>query len=98
VKDSLGFYAFDLLREVPEVCSLCRCAAPVFRYQSHRSNPDGETQEVAGFCCAACAARLLRKLESTENREWQREREAMDAEGVTVSDLQVVPEGKAADK
>ena len=89
MKDSISFYAFDLLREVPEVCNLCVSAAPVLRYKVHSCAPDGEPQETQGFCCAECASRLLRKLESTEIREWKQEKAALEAEGVAVSDFAV---------
>jgi len=52
VKDSVSFYAFDLLREVPGVCNECASAAPVLRYEVHTCAPDGEPQETRGFCCA----------------------------------------------
>jgi len=89
VKDSVSFYAFDLLREVPAVCDVCASAAPVLRYKVHRCAPDGEPQETRGFCCAECASRLLRTLESTEIREWKEEKAALEAEGVAVSDFAV---------
>ena len=89
MKDSVSFYAFDLLREVPGVCNECASAAPVLRYEVHRCAPDGEPQETRGFCCAECASRLLRKLESTEIREWEEEKAALEAEGGAVSDFAV---------
>jgi len=87
VKDSISFYAFDLLREVPEVCNVCASAPPVLRYNVHSCAPEGEPQETQGFCCAQCASRLLRKLESTEIREWKQEKAALEAEGAAVSDF-----------
>ena len=85
MKDSISFYAFDLLREVPGQCSVCICNRPVLRYKVRSCTPDGEPQETRGFCCAECATRLLRKLETTEAREWKQEKAALEAEGVEVS-------------
>jgi hypothetical protein len=89
MKDSVSFYAFDLLREVPRQCSVCICNRPVLRYKAVTSSPDGEPQETRGFCCAECAMRLLRKLETIEAREWKEEKKILEAEGVEVSDFAV---------
>jgi hypothetical protein len=89
MKDSISFYAFDLLREVPAQCSVCVCTRPVLRYKAVSSAPDGEPQETRGYCCAECATRLLRKLETTEAREWKEEKKILEAEGVEVSDFAV---------
>ena len=68
--DSLFFYGFDPLHEVPEVCTVYASHPPVFSFDYRGLDESGESQKTSGFCCAACAAMLLQRLERAESQEW----------------------------
>jgi hypothetical protein len=85
--DKLSLATFDpLLRDTPELCNLCAGKAPVFTYE-FRTEEQGEAKSSKGFCCAACAAALVKKLERVEAREWAEEEEALEVDDVDVSDF-----------
>ena len=85
--DSLFFAGFDPMHEVPEVCSLCSVHPPVFRYDYRALDDQGKAQKITGFCCPACAAELLRKLEQSESNEWAEEEAALEEDAFDVTDF-----------
>jgi len=97
--DSLFFAGFDPLHEVPEVCTVCSSQPPVFSFDYHTLGADGEPQAMKGFCCKACAAEFLKKLERVESLEWASEEAALAQDDFDVSEfrkhrLAVFPGGK----
>jgi hypothetical protein len=87
MSSSLSFFAFEPLREVPEVCSLCTASSPVLIYESQIYGEGGESKEARGFCCTRCAVELLKKLEGAESRQWTEEEAALQADNVDVGDF-----------
>jgi hypothetical protein len=85
--DTLFFAGFDPLHETPKVCTLCSSRPPVFQFDYRMLGKEGECQESKGFCCAACAADLLKKLETAESREWAEEEAALQADDLDVSEF-----------
>ncbi|HTR66185.1 MAG TPA: hypothetical protein VMH85_10455 [Terriglobales bacterium] len=85
--DSLFFAGFDPLHEVPEVCTLCSARPPVFSFDYRALAANGESQRTTGFCCTACAAALLRKLERAESGEWAEEEAALAQDDFDVSEF-----------
>ena len=99
--DTLFFASFEPLHEVPEVCSLCSSSSPVFRYDYRTVNERGEPSRTTGFCCAACASVLVRRLETAESRQWEEEESALENDAYDVSAfrkrrLATFPEHKAS--
>jgi len=87
MNSSLTFSTFEPLREVPEVCGVCRANAPVFAYDAHAYGAGGEAKDTEGFCCARCAVGLLKKLERVESRQWIEEETALQADDSDVGDF-----------
>jgi hypothetical protein len=85
---TLFFATFDPLRETPDVCTLCGSRPPVFNYEFHTEDENGELQSTTGFCCAGCATKRLRQLEATESREWAVEEAALAADDSDVTEFQ----------
>ena len=75
------------MHEVPEVCKVCGSKLPVFHYEWLPYSEDSEPHKTEGFCCADCAAELLKKLERGEAREWAEEEAALEADGFDVIDF-----------
>lgn len=85
--DKLSLTTFDpLLRDTPQLCSLCADKAPVFFYDL-RTEEQGETKSSKGFCCTACALALVKKLEHLEALEWAEEEEALEIDDMDVSEF-----------
>jgi len=87
MSSSLCFFTFDPLREVPEVCALCRSSSPVLMYESQIYKERGEAEDTKGFCCASCAVELVKKLEGAEFQQWTDEEAVLQAEDLDISDL-----------
>ena len=85
--DSLFFTGFDPLHEVPEVCNVCSLHPPVLSYDHRFWDENGDTQKTTGFCCASCAAELLKKLEQAESQEWAEEEAALESDAYDVTDF-----------
>jgi len=85
--DSLFFAGFDPLHDVPALCTVCSSRPPVFGFDYHARDAKGESQATKGFCCSACAAELLKKLENVESQEWASEEAALAQDDFDVSDL-----------
>ncbi|HUK26519.1 MAG TPA: hypothetical protein VLV49_18215 [Terriglobales bacterium] len=85
--DSLFFAGFDPLHEVPELCTVCSLRPPVFGFDYRALDENGESRKTTGFCCAACAAALLEKLERAESREWAEEEAALAKDDFDVTAL-----------
>lgn len=89
MNDSVFFATFDpLFVNAPEACNLCMTQPPAFSYEYCIDRDDGKRHYIKGYCCSACAAGLLRKLESTESREWAEEEAELESEHLDVTDLQ----------
>jgi transposase-like protein len=87
MSEKVSFSAFDPIRfDTPAFCDVCTSDIPVFRYEydSDRGTP----QSRQGFCCAACATKLLERLQRTESQVWADEAAILKAEGLDVSDLE----------
>ncbi|HEV2716742.1 MAG TPA: hypothetical protein VGU64_15880 [Terriglobales bacterium] len=82
MNNRLCFATFDPLHDVPSVCSVCASNPPVFRYEFCADEENTHAEYMKGFCCASCAAKLLRVLEHVESREWAEEQAALEAEGL----------------
>ena len=78
--DSLLFATFDPLRDAPETCSRCHANPPVFSYEVQADMPGAEPRTRIGFCCSACAAKLLLAMERAESRDWAQEEAALAAD------------------
>jgi len=87
VIDSLFFAGFDPLHEVPEVCTVCSEHAPVFSYDYRALDQNGEAQKTTGFCCLACATRLLERLERAESQEWEEEEVSLEKDAFDISEF-----------
>jgi len=85
--DTLFFAGFDPLHEVPEVCTVCASRPPVFSYDHHAFDSKGQPQRTTGFCCAPCAAVLLKKLERAESQEWAEEEAALESDDFDVTEF-----------
>jgi hypothetical protein len=85
--DSLFFTGFDPLHEVPEVCKVCSSHPPVLSYDYRSLDENGDTQKSTGFCCASCAAELLKKLEAAESQEWAEEEAALEDDAFDVTEF-----------
>jgi len=72
------FSTFDLLRDVPHVCGVCNANEPVFRYEFLDEGENTRAEYMKGFCCAACAVKLLEVLQHVETEEWAREQAALE--------------------
>lgn len=87
MRGSLHISTFDPMHEVPEVCKICGSNPPAFHYAWLPNSEDGGSQETEDFCCADCAAELLKKLERGEAGEWAEEEAALEADGFDVTDF-----------
>ena len=85
--DSLFFAGFDPLHEAPAVCTVCSLHPPVFNYDYHTLDPNGEPQRTTGFCCASCATQLLKRLERAESQEWAEEEASLEEDAFDVSEF-----------
>jgi len=89
MNDSVFFATFDpLYVNAPDGCSVCIAQPPIFSYEYCIEEESGERQYLKGFCCAACAAQLLKRLANTEAGEWEKEEEELEAENLDVTDFQ----------
>lgn len=89
MNDSIFFATFDpLYVNAPDGCALCITQPPIFSYEYCIEQESGERQYLKGFCCAACAANLLKKLATTEAGEWEREEAELEANELDVTDFQ----------
>jgi len=79
MRSSILFGSFELLRDAPEVCSVCQSNPPVFHFEFTTEDEKGDPYCIKGFCCEPCATRLLKTLECTESREWAEEEAALAA-------------------
>lgn len=85
--NSLHFTSFDPLRDAPELCGLCQVRPPVFHFEFNSDAYQKESFSSRGFCCEACATRLLKKLERTESQEWAEEEAALAAEDLDTDEF-----------
>jgi hypothetical protein len=85
--DSLFFAGFDPLHEVPEKCTLCATHPPVFTFDYRGLIGKGESQKTTGFCCVACAGRLLKTLARAESEEWAEEEAALAKDDFDVTEF-----------
>ena len=89
MNDSVFFATFDpLYFNAPDACTLCITLPPLFTYEYCIEQESGHRQYLKGFCCAKCAADLLRKLANTEAKEWEEEEAALEADDLDVTDFQ----------
>ncbi len=89
MNDSVFFATFDpLYVNAPEACSLCISHPPIFSYEYCIEEEDGQRQYLKGFCCAACAGDLLKRLATTEAKEWAQEEAVLEADDLDVTDFQ----------
>jgi hypothetical protein len=77
--DSIFFASFDPLQNTRCACSLCFSSLPRLNYEIRTEDENGDSQYAQGFCCPACAAMLLEKLEGSKSKE-RAEEEALEAE------------------
>ena len=85
--DSLFLAGFDPLHEVPENCTLCSSQPPIFSFDYRVLDENSKPQELKGFCCASCAAGLLKKLERAESQEWASEEAALAEDDFDVTEF-----------
>jgi len=85
--DTLFFASFDPLHDVPKLCILCSSHPPVFSYDYRALDRSGESRKTSGYCCARCAARLLKKLELAESQEWAEEEAALENDEFDITDF-----------
>jgi hypothetical protein len=84
----VAFSAFDPIRfDTPSGCDVCALTPPCIPLRVHHRRNRRE-QVRKGFCCGACSARLLEKLQLEESRVWAEEEASLKADDVDVSDLE----------
>jgi hypothetical protein len=89
MNDSLFFATFDpLYINAPETCNLCIAEPPAFTYEYCIEQHDGKRHYIKGYCCANCAAGLMKRLAGREAQEWAEEEAELQAEHADISDLQ----------
>jgi hypothetical protein len=89
MNDSLFFATFDpLYINAPETCNLCLAEAPAFTYEYCLERSDGRRKYIKGYCCADCAAGLMKRLAGREAEEWAREEAELQAQHLDVAELQ----------
>ena len=87
MSEKVSFSAFDPIRfDTPTYCDVCTSDVPVFRYEY--DTDEGVQQSRQGFCCGACAAKLLDRLQRAESQVWANEAAILKAEDVDVSALE----------
>ena len=87
MSEKVSFCAFDPIRfDTPTYCEVCTSDVPVFRYEY--DTDEGVQQSRQGFCCGACAAKLLDRLQRAESQVWANEAAILKAEDVDVSALE----------
>lgn len=89
MNDSVFFATFDpLYIDAPDGCSLCITQPPIFTYEYCTEEENGQREYLKGFCCAPCAANLLKNLASAEAGEWAKEEADLEADNLDVTDFQ----------
>ncbi len=87
MNDSISFATYNVLRETPSACTLCRQRPPVLYYETRVEEETREAKYTHGFCCASCAVELLGKLERAESLEWAEEQAALAEEDLLASEV-----------
>ena len=88
MSEKMTFSAFDPVRfDAPSHCDVCALKPPVFHYECSVDEAL-RTAPRRGFCCSACAWRLLEELQVEESRAWAQEEASLKAEGGDASDLE----------
>jgi hypothetical protein len=86
MSENLLFSAFDPIRvDAPNRCDVCASKAPVFRYECDIDAIVGHS--VSGFCCRACAGKMLDRLQRFESQTWAEEEASLQTEDIDISDL-----------
>jgi hypothetical protein len=70
----------------PAICALAE--APAFTYEYCLERSDGRRKYIKGYCCADCAAGLMKRLAGREAEEWAREEAELQAQHLDVAELQ----------
>ena len=89
INDGLYLATFDpSYVNAPETCNLCIAETPAFTYEYCIEQHDGKRHYIKGYCCANCAAGLMKRLAGREAEEWAEEEAELQAEHVDITDLQ----------
>lgn len=87
MNEKVSFSAFDPIRfDTPSHCDVCTSNVPIFRYEYDSDRGVQETHQ--GFCCGACATKLLDGLHRVESQVWADEAAILKAEGLDVSEFE----------
>jgi hypothetical protein len=82
------FSVFDPMRfDAPSDCDVCASNPALFHYESI-VDEGARLWPKRGFCCSACATRLLEKLQGVESQVWAAEEAALKADDIDVGDLE----------
>jgi hypothetical protein len=66
----------------------CFTEAPAFNYEYCSEQNDGKRHYIKGYCCAHCAAGVMKRLAGREAEEWAEEQAELQAEDLDVTALQ----------
>jgi hypothetical protein len=88
MRNQLCFSTFDpLFSDAPSLCDICDTKPSVFHFESCSSENNPACRAIKGYCCAACATRLLDQLQDAESLAWAQEEASVQKDGVDVSEL-----------
>jgi hypothetical protein len=88
MSEKVAFSAFDPIRtDAPTHCDVCTSGAVVFRYE-YDIDEGARQQPKKGFCCRACAGKLLDRLQRSESQVWAEEEASLKADDIDVADLE----------
>ena len=88
MRAQLTFSTFDpLFFDVPSICEMCGTRPSVFKFEDGGNEGDSGRQSLVGFCCTACATRLLEELQEKESAAWAEEEASVRKEGDDVTDF-----------
>jgi len=88
MRSQLSFSTFDpLFSDAPSLCEICEEKPSIFQFENDGSEGKVGRRPVKGFCCAACATRLLEQLQQAESITWAEEEAAVRKEGGDVAEF-----------
>ena len=88
MSERVTFSVFDPMRfDAPSDCDVCASNPALFHYE-YIVDEGARLSPKRGFCCSACATRLLEKLQRVESQVWAAEEASLKADDIDVGDLE----------
>jgi hypothetical protein len=88
MSEKVTFSLFDPMRfDAPSDCDVC-ASKPAFLHYEYSVDEGARLSPKRGFCCSACATRLLEKLQRVESQLWAAEEASLKADDIDVGDLE----------